>query len=1219
MNSKFFIRFIFFSVMFILTLSLAEYGLAYPYWTAEFEFDHTEALAAGQLADSTNVLGDSIWYNFKAAYRDNPPTLGFWKIYIFQTGGQTRMDSIKGTLIATNDSTGFDVVSGQPLENTAFSTPAGILTEGQTYYLYATNTSVTPEDSVIGASSGITVRHHPFVDSTTIRPIAGSYPDGDTILNSGELPIPTNTYDIIWHTRDLDGNTFEVKLFLDEADTLTYRELIYDSPADTIAGLGDAIMVGYHTLNDTIDYFDVTDFFPNIIPKGFYYVYAAAYDGNNAGVYHSSNRIRIKHSPQMTLDSPAVIPGFAMDTVDSGVQQNITISWAFSGRDGDIDLDDNATVAIFMDTAASYHGELTKPGGVADSFYSVGTSAINLTNGFTLRENGDWENDMWVLDLTTLDQSVINRTSGSIWRFYALITDGEDTTIAASPGSTYFKHTPYFKFLQDFGGEEELSRSSLASVSLLGSDQVKLKKGDIFRISFDAFDLDSVDADTGQYIRFVASNVDTTVYFKDFTFSEAGGATDAWLINSKHGSARQDSVDTTLTTVDTYYDWDTGNMDNIADDDYYIYAFVSKNAKPDSLTFGDSPIQDSTAGFLAGGTINLSGTDRVISTTNVKIRPNIVSLSEGDTITLDIWINTPGNSSSNPVQGVFIYFDLPDTLFEIIDQNASLGGVQPYIFPSGAFFGSDTLPGGGSVTYNSGTGQWEFGIEKFSNDGGYTVGTITNGDSIFAQFQIISKGTGYVSSEKTEIDFIMENGRKTRFFHGFDDIPILQYSPAITVRTAPAPRITGNVPLQARGSDFSEEITFELREIGSYLPIDDSTFKALNDENLSKPGIQIVTDRDGRFELTGVPTGKYNLVAKATNYLSSQYFNINVVPGDYLVGINPTRDSLMVEPDINEFDYKELRAGDVSSEDSTGYGDNWIDAWDMEFIELYYEYDTSATTYGEVGDINGNGEIDLEDLLITSDNYNLHGAYPTFAKVSGRDNSDAKLKLLDIPEIVFSGDEFDVSVWIENVSDLRGYQFTVKYDPDKYELINLERDMTEGNFLISGDTDKNTTVFFTTDDRKGKMYVGCLLGHVKTAEGNGNLVDLRFKAKVDGDTPDIQLTNILVGNSGNKVIKLGDVVNMPDEFELSQNYPNPFNPITNIRFQLPEASKVTLKIYNILGQEIKTVVSKNLDAGYHTVKWDGTNNFGLKVASGVYIYQVKAGSFIASKKMVFLK
>ena len=86
------------------------------------------------------------------------------------------------------------------------------------------------------------------------------------------------------------------------------------------------------------------------------------------------------------------------------------------------------------------------------------------------------------------------------------------------------------------------------------------------------------------------------------------------------------------------------------------------------------------------------------------------------------------------------------------------------------------------------------------------------------------------------------------------------------------------------------------------------------------------------------------------------------------------------------------------------------------------------------------------------------------------------------------------------------------------------------------------------------------------------------------------------------------------EFALSQNYPNPFNPATTISFSIPEASNVTMKIYNILGQEVKTLVSQEMSAGAYKVNFDASN-----LASGVYIYSLRAGNYTATKKMMLLK
>ena len=106
-------------------------------------------------------------------------------------------------------------------------------------------------------------------------------------------------------------------------------------------------------------------------------------------------------------------------------------------------------------------------------------------------------------------------------------------------------------------------------------------------------------------------------------------------------------------------------------------------------------------------------------------------------------------------------------------------------------------------------------------------------------------------------------------------------------------------------------------------------------------------------------------------------------------------------------------------------------------------------------------------------------------------------------------------------------------------------------------------------------------------------------------------------NSG--ILQLNNELTMPDEFSLAQNYPNPFNPTTQIRFALPQAENVSLRIYDVAGQLIKTLISGNMDAGYYNIQWDGSNQYGSKVASGIYLYRITAGSFVQTKKMILMK
>ncbi|MCX7833328.1 MAG: T9SS type A sorting domain-containing protein, partial [Ignavibacteria bacterium] len=100
--------------------------------------------------------------------------------------------------------------------------------------------------------------------------------------------------------------------------------------------------------------------------------------------------------------------------------------------------------------------------------------------------------------------------------------------------------------------------------------------------------------------------------------------------------------------------------------------------------------------------------------------------------------------------------------------------------------------------------------------------------------------------------------------------------------------------------------------------------------------------------------------------------------------------------------------------------------------------------------------------------------------------------------------------------------------------------------------------------------------------------------------------NVLVGVENNN--------NIPTEYKLEQNYPNPFNPTTTISFSLPKSAFVTIKVYDVLGKEIRTILSENKDAGNHSLLFDATD-----LPSGIYYYKIVANNFVDTKKMILLK
>ena len=90
-------------------------------------------------------------------------------------------------------------------------------------------------------------------------------------------------------------------------------------------------------------------------------------------------------------------------------------------------------------------------------------------------------------------------------------------------------------------------------------------------------------------------------------------------------------------------------------------------------------------------------------------------------------------------------------------------------------------------------------------------------------------------------------------------------------------------------------------------------------------------------------------------------------------------------------------------------------------------------------------------------------------------------------------------------------------------------------------------------------------------------------------------------------------------FNLAQNYPNPFNPSTLIKYQVLTSSNVVIKIYDILGNEVKTLVNESKPSGNYSVTWNGDNNLGKKITSGVYFYRMEAGSYVKTMKLMLLK
>ena len=122
-----------------------------------------------------------------------------------------------------------------------------------------------------------------------------------------------------------------------------------------------------------------------------------------------------------------------------------------------------------------------------------------------------------------------------------------------------------------------------------------------------------------------------------------------------------------------------------------------------------------------------------------------------------------------------------------------------------------------------------------------------------------------------------------------------------------------------------------------------------------------------------------------------------------------------------------------------------------------------------------------------------------------------------------------------------------------------------------------------------------------------------FASNLEGHLTVLQFTETNIS------VDMDEPTQIPYQIILHQNYPNPFNPRTTIDFSIPQTDFVTFKIYNLEGLEITTLIKDKLSVGNHSIQWKATNNLGQPVSAGIYLYQIQAGEYISTKKMVLLK
>ncbi|MCC7262525.1 MAG: T9SS type A sorting domain-containing protein [Candidatus Latescibacteria bacterium] len=1093
------------------------------------------------------------------------------------------------------------------------------------YYIYIVADDLVNPPVFAVSDGAMKVRHIPLVKS--LAPVNSDTVDTGEYSNLSK----TNPYKINFRVVDYDDNA-QMRLFFS-----TNASIPRDSV--TVSGTYPSLTLGLSgaqpiQLSDTLRSeedvnftFDVTAqgaARDSVLVQGNYTIYTVVSDGDTTILSSSTKPLAVRHSPAFEFTAPLL---GTVNKINTTQQETYSLEWQ-RGR-SDKDLDGNAIISLYYigidPNRKNFSG--------TDSTALIDSGAVLLKSN--VREDDEGGNDQFVWDLRNPPSALprtyrpnyrattqnynphvfqIGRTTDTAW-VYAVLHDTLGNSRVQAGGAVLLL------------GSQESPASQAPKVVMKtppAGDQT-IVNGDVVRLEWDAFMVDDGTGTDDAYLRLYAAPKGLYSTLTQLEGNNIANGGQVILINSLKG---RDDVASQITTIresdSKFYNWDTKTHSfGISGTPIEYDIFVAGSANPrfgdnvlvniklDSIATGIGSKAQRAVLSKAPGALRVIGTDPIYS---VELSPGSMTAASGDTLAMDVFVNSQGSS----INLMNLHLDVPRRYFELIDMDTTTAGFQPFKDSTGAFQAPSTI-----AQNDTTPGTEQFYKLNFVESVilGEAIGrTVSPYDSsqVAARMKLKVKRFAAGAPFDTLLVWSRESGRKTGMYQ--NNVAISAPPQDATVKLVPRPRIFATVPLQGRVNDYSDTLDVHLRRVGSTADITDTTYIAANDTTEVRVGgvlqdsVQVISDAFGTFVLYEVPPGIYEMTVKAKGYVTGRSDTLRLFNGT-TANIIPTYGSDALGALSPATQLPALRAGDAT-------GDNQIDIADANLIFSRWNLTPSSASYVKSADFNRDLVINTLDLVMVTTNFGNdgYGAPPVFKRTNvAGDNSSALVELVGVEEVEqwWAGRTFEVKAKASGMQDVAGYGFTLSYDPEKVKPLGDAQSVTEGGIFQANPRGS----LFYQQLQPGLIYVSAArIGSEWSASGEAELAAIRFVA-LGNDPGQLEIASGELVNSDFRGVsmRVKKAQPLPMVAALHQNYPNPFNPSTEIRFDLPTARDVKLTIYNQLGQSIRTLVDRRMKAGAYALKWDGTDNAGAGVASGVYFYSIEAGDFSQIRKMTLVK
>jgi PKD repeat protein len=388
---------------------------------------------------------------------------------------------------------------------------------------------------------------------------------------------------------------------------------------------------------------------------------------------------------------------------------------------------------------------------------------------------------------------------------------------------------------------------------------------------------------------------------------------------------------------------------------------------------------------------------------------------------------------------------------------------------------------------------------------------------------------------------------------------------------------------------------------------------AVNDEGSGQTLLSwepsAATDVAGYYVYRALGTAEFDRVAGPL--MAATYRDLGLTDsGEYRYGITavdlagnegPVSEEIAIAIEAN-------RPGDFQ-------GDGQVDFDDFFMLAGQFGKRNGDSGYGNAYDLNSDEKISFDDFFLFVD---LFGT----SYRSGRVVADAGEAIFQ-PELHLEpGDRagtFALNVRVLESRHLRGYGLGFEFDPRSVSFLGAEQ---EGTGFFAGEGSLSGVL----EESAGSLSLAGYRSQERPMENNnGLLARLHFRLQPGVAPAPVRLVEVagidVDGRFGTALLADGvaRISLLPATYILEQNAPNPFNPQTEIRFQLPQAGPVTMRVYDLLGQVVTVLVDGQLPAGYHRAVWDGRDAAGRAAASGLYFYVMETKDFRQARKLLLLR